>query len=58
MLNNKKEIAMSVTVTVGKRLIPLEHIALIEPFDAAAQAKLEIDSRFRRGSFSSTVKAC
>jgi hypothetical protein len=47
MLNNKKEIAMSVTVTVGKRLIPLEHIALIEPFDAAAQAKLEIDRPFQ-----------
>ncbi len=57
-VNNKKEIAMSATVTVGKRLIPIEHIALIEPFDAAAQAKLQTDVRFKRVSFSSTAKAC
>ena len=47
MFNTKKEIAMSTTVTVGKRLIPIEHIALIEPFDAAAQSKLQTDRPFQ-----------
>jgi hypothetical protein len=45
--NNNKEIAMSSTITVGKRLIPLEQIALIEPFDAAARARLESDRPFQ-----------
>lgn len=30
---------MSQIITIGKRLIPKEHIAFIEPFDAAAQSK-------------------
>jgi hypothetical protein len=38
---------MSTTVTVGKRLIPIEHIALIEPFDATAQSKLQTDRPFQ-----------
>ncbi len=38
---------MSSTVTVGKRLIPLEQIALIEPFAEVARAKLESDRPFQ-----------
>jgi hypothetical protein len=38
---------MDTTVTVGKRLIPIEQIALIEPFDAAAQAKLQTERPFQ-----------
>ncbi len=38
---------MSDTVTVGKRLMPLEHIALIEPFDTASQSKLQTDKPFQ-----------
>jgi hypothetical protein len=34
------------TVTIGRRLVPLEHIALIEPFDAAAQMRMQSDRSF------------
>src|SRR5262245_20014588 len=38
---------MSTTVTIGKRLIPLEHIALLEPFDPATQPKMQSDRPFQ-----------
>lgn len=38
---------MNETVTVGKRLIPLEHIALIEPFDATTQLPLPTERSFQ-----------
>jgi hypothetical protein len=38
---------MNATVTVGKRLIPIEHIALIEPFDPKTQAKMQSDKPFQ-----------
>jgi hypothetical protein len=37
---------MTKSVTIGRRLIPLEHIALIEPFDAASQARLDTERAF------------
>lgn len=38
---------MNETVTVGKRLIPLEHIALIEPFDTTTQLPLPTERSFQ-----------
>lgn len=38
---------MDATVTVGKRLIPLEQIALIEPFDPATQLPLPSERSFK-----------
>jgi hypothetical protein len=38
---------MTSTITVGRRLIPLEHIALIEPFDPATQPKMKSDRPFQ-----------
>jgi len=38
---------MSATVTVGKRLIPIEHIALIEPFDPAAHPRMQTERPFK-----------
>jgi hypothetical protein len=38
---------MNETVTVGKRLIPFEHIALIEPFDTATQLPLPTERSFQ-----------
>jgi len=38
---------MSATVTVGKRLIPIEHIALIEPFDPAAHPRMQTERPFQ-----------
>src|SRR5262249_35214703 len=32
---------------IGRRLIPLEHIALIEPLDAASQARLDTERAFQ-----------
>jgi hypothetical protein len=38
---------MTKSVIIGRRLIPLEHIALIEPFDAASQARLDTERAFQ-----------
>lgn len=38
---------MTITVTIGKRLIPLEHIALVEPFDASAHPGMKTDKAFK-----------
>ena len=35
------------TVTIGKRLYPLEQIALVEPFDPAAQSRMQTDRTFQ-----------
>jgi hypothetical protein len=37
---------MNTTVTVGKRLIPLEHIAFLESFDPSTQPKLQTERPF------------
>lgn len=37
---------MSTFVTVGKRLIPREHIAFVEPYDPAANPKLQTSRDF------------
>jgi hypothetical protein len=36
-----------VTLTIGKRLIPLAHIALVEPFDAAAHPGMKSNKAFK-----------
>ena len=38
---------MTTTVTIGKRLIPLDHIALIEPFDPSAHPGMKTDKAFK-----------
>jgi len=38
---------MTEAITVGRRLIPVEHIALVEPFDPAAQSRVQSDRRFQ-----------
>lgn len=38
---------MTTTVTVGKRLIPLDHIALVEPFDPALHPGMRTDRPFK-----------
>lgn len=35
------------TLTIGKRLIPLSHIALVEPFDPASHPGMKTDKAFR-----------
>jgi len=38
---------MTNTVTIGKRLIPLDHIALVEPFDPSAHPGMKTDKAFK-----------
>ncbi len=38
---------MTDTITIGRRLIPLDHIALVEPFDVAANPNLHTERDFR-----------
>jgi hypothetical protein len=38
---------MTNTVTVGKRLIPVDHIALVEPFDPSAHPGMKSDKAFK-----------
>lgn len=38
---------MSNTLMIGKRLVPIEHVALVEPFDPAARSKLQTDRVFQ-----------
>jgi len=35
------------TITIGKRLIPIEQIALVEPFDSTATHKIQTEKTFR-----------
>lgn len=35
------------TVQVGRKLIPVEHIALVEPFDPAAQSRIQSDRPYK-----------
>lgn len=35
------------TVTIGRRLIPLDHIALVEPFDPASHPDMKTDKDFK-----------
>jgi hypothetical protein len=45
--NNKKELTMTTTITIGRKLIPAEHIALIEPVEPAALARMQTDRPFK-----------
>jgi hypothetical protein len=45
--NNKKEMFMPDTVTLGKRLVPVEQIVLIEPFDPSAHPRMQTHRPFR-----------
>ena len=38
---------MTDTINIGRRLIPIEHIALVEPFDVAANPNLHTERDFR-----------
>jgi hypothetical protein len=44
--NNKQEFTMS-TLSIGRRLIPVEQIALIEPFDEASRENLKSEKPFQ-----------
>jgi hypothetical protein len=35
------------TLTIGKRLVPLEHIVLVEPFDPSTQPRMQSDRPFQ-----------
>jgi hypothetical protein len=41
-----KEISMT-TLNIGKRLVPLEHIVLVEPFDPSTQTRMQSDKPFQ-----------
>jgi hypothetical protein len=41
-----KEISMT-TLTIGKRLVPLEHIVLVEPFDPSTQTRMQTDKAYQ-----------
>jgi hypothetical protein len=46
--NNKKEMFMTAaTITVGRRLIPVERIALVEAFDPAANPNFRSDKPYK-----------
>lgn len=38
---------MNTVITIGKRLIPIEHIAFIEPYDPATNAKLQTSKDYK-----------
>lgn len=38
---------MTESIAIGRKLLPLEHIALVEPFDPASQAKLQSQRPFQ-----------
>jgi hypothetical protein len=38
---------MTTTVTIGRRLVPVEQIALIEPFEASANPRMQTDRPFK-----------
>jgi hypothetical protein len=41
-----EEVSMSTFVTVGRRLIPREHIAFVEPYDPSANPKIQTSRDF------------
>lgn len=43
------------TVIVGKRHVPLEHIALLEPFDSSAQSRMQSERPAKRASCSTGI---
>lgn len=45
--NNQKEMLMTNTIKLGRRLLPVEQIALIEPFDPATQNRIQTDRDFK-----------
>ncbi|MEA2879473.1 MAG: hypothetical protein QOF14_4669 [Hyphomicrobiales bacterium] len=38
---------MTLNVTIGKRIVPVEHIALIEPFDPSTQTRMQSERPFQ-----------
>jgi hypothetical protein len=46
LLNPNKEISMKV-LTIGKRLVPLEQVACVEPFDPAANPEFKPEKEFK-----------
>jgi hypothetical protein len=42
---NPKEISMT-TLNIGKHLVPLEHIVLVEPFDPSTQTRMRTDKAY------------
>jgi hypothetical protein len=44
--NNKKETMME-TLQFGRRLLPVEHVALVEPFDPATQKNMKSERAFQ-----------
>jgi hypothetical protein len=38
---------MTTTVTVGRRLVPINHIALVEPLDPVALARMQTERPFK-----------
>ena len=38
---------MTKTITIGRRLVPLDHIALVEPFDPSAHPGMKTDKAFK-----------
>lgn len=38
---------MSVNITIGRRVLPVEQIALVEPFDQAANQRMQSDKSFK-----------
>lgn len=38
---------MSTIVTIGRRLVPLEHVAFVEPFDPSSQARIQSEKPFQ-----------
>ncbi len=46
-LNSNQEVFMTKTIQVGKRIVPIEQIALIEPFDPETQKNMRSSRAFR-----------
>jgi len=46
-ISNNKGNVMTNSITIGRRLIPIEHIAFVEVFDQAAQERLETERIFK-----------
>ncbi|MCU1278056.1 MAG: hypothetical protein JWM53_1602 [bacterium] len=46
------------TITIGRSLVSVEHIALVEHFDRTANPRLQSDKRFKAGWCWSTARAC
>jgi hypothetical protein len=35
------------TLSIGKRLVPLEHVVLVEPFDPSTQTRMQTDKAYQ-----------